>query len=99
MPGIVGLRHCEGASGVGVAAISSNDAQSYPEDAPDRMAVQAKTPGYTFPYLYDETQEIVRAFNAVCTPDLCPLNKAGRFRAPLYCYLLATPNLSVGLLL
>ncbi|MDR2015985.1 MAG: thioredoxin family protein [Burkholderiales bacterium] len=59
-----------GASGVGMAAISSNDALSYPEDAPDRMAAQAKALGYTFPYLYDETQEIARAFNAVCTPDL-----------------------------
>jgi peroxiredoxin len=67
-----------GASGVGVAAISSNDAQSHPEDAPDRMAAQAGALEYTFPYLYDETQEIAHAFNAVCTPDLYLFDAAGK---------------------
>jgi len=67
-----------GASGVGMAAISSNDAQNYPEDAPGEMAVQAKALGYTFPYLYDETQEVARAFHAACTPDLFLFDAAGR---------------------
>jgi peroxiredoxin len=67
-----------GASGVGMTAISSNDAQSFPEDAPDRMAVQARVLGYTFPYLYDETQEVARAFDAACTPDLFLFDATGK---------------------
>ncbi|MDR2244308.1 MAG: thioredoxin family protein [Burkholderiales bacterium] len=66
------------ALGVGMAAISSNDAQNYPEDAPDKMAAQAGALGYTFPYLYDETQDIARAFDAACTPDLYLFDAAGR---------------------
>jgi len=64
--------------GVGMAAISSNDARSYPEDAPDKMAAQARALGYTFPYLYDETQEVARAFDAVCTPDLFLFDAEGK---------------------
>jgi peroxiredoxin len=64
--------------GVGMAAISSNDAQNYPEDAPDKMAAQAKALGYTFPYLYDETQEVARAFDAACTPDLYLFDATGK---------------------
>jgi peroxiredoxin len=66
------------ALGIGMAAISSNDTQNYPEDAPDKMAAQAKALGYTFPYLYDETQEVARAFDAVCTPDLFLFDANGR---------------------
>jgi len=66
------------ALGVGMAAISSNDALSYPEDAPDKMAAQADALGYTFPYLYDEAQEIARAFDAACTPDLYLFDAAGK---------------------
>lgn len=55
--------------GVGFAAISSNDAQNYPEDAPDKMQATAKARGYSFPYLYDETQQVARAYGAECTPD------------------------------
>ncbi|MDR2926101.1 MAG: thioredoxin family protein [Azoarcus sp.] len=65
------------ALGIGMAAISSNDAQTYPEDAPDKMAAQAKTLGYTFPYLHDETQDVARAFGAACTPDLYLFDAAG----------------------
>lgn len=65
------------ASGVGMAAISSNDVQSYPEDAPGKMTEQAKTLGYTFPYLHDETQEVARAFDAACTPDLYLFDAVG----------------------
>lgn len=55
--------------GVGIAAISSNDAANYPEDSPDSLAQLAKTIGFNFPYLYDETQAVARAYDATCTPD------------------------------
>jgi hypothetical protein len=57
------------ALGVGVAAIMSNDVANYPDDSPDNMARFAKAHGFTFPYLYDQSQEVARAFGAVCTPD------------------------------
>jgi peroxiredoxin len=57
------------ARGVAVLAISSNDAQQYPDDAPDKMTVEAREAGYVFPYLYDESQQVARAFRAACTPD------------------------------
>ncbi|MCA9306780.1 MAG: thioredoxin family protein [Phycisphaerales bacterium] len=55
--------------GVCCIAISSNDVANYPQDGPDRMKQEAKAAGYTFPYLYDETQEVARAYSAACTPD------------------------------
>jgi peroxiredoxin len=55
--------------GVSFIAISSNDADKYPEDGPDKMKVYAERLGYPFPYLYDETQEVARAYDAACTPD------------------------------
>lgn len=55
--------------GLKVVAISSNDAERYPADAPDEMAAFAKTHGFTFPYCYDQTQEVAHAYDAVCTPD------------------------------
>ncbi len=55
--------------GIGMVAISSNDAKAYPEDAPERMAEFAQDYGYTFPYLYDADQAVARAFRAACTPD------------------------------
>lgn len=54
---------------VGMVAISSNDPLTYPADAPDAMLRHAKAEGYTFPYLFDATQEVARAFHAACTPD------------------------------
>jgi peroxiredoxin len=56
--------------GVGMVAISSNDAVAYPDDAPGPMAAEAKAAGYVFPYLFDESQAVARAFDAACTPDL-----------------------------
>jgi len=56
-------------SGVGVVAISSNDAANYRDDAPHSLAEQAREFGFTFPYLYDETQDVARAYDAQCTPD------------------------------
>ena len=58
------------AKGIGFVAISSNDVENYPQDAPHLMKKKAKEEGYTFPYLYDETQEVARAYDAACTPDL-----------------------------
>jgi peroxiredoxin len=49
--------------------ISTNDAESYPDDAPEHMAAQVERAGWTFPYLIDETQEVGRAYQAACTPD------------------------------
>ena len=55
--------------GVAMVAISSNDVVSYPQDGPDQMAAEVQRQGWTFPYLYDETQDVARAFSAACTPD------------------------------
>lgn len=55
--------------GLAVVAISSNDVEHYPEDSPERMATEIVDRGYTFPYLYDETQDVARAYHAACTPD------------------------------
>ncbi len=57
------------AKGISFIAISSNDVENYPEDAPDLMTRTAQEEDYTFPYLYDQTQEVARAYNAACTPD------------------------------
>lgn len=56
--------------GVAIVAISSNDVADYPQDSPARMKEEAKSAGYTFPYLYDETQAVAKAYRAACTPDL-----------------------------
>jgi len=55
--------------GVSFIAISSNDAINYPQDRPDLMHTHAKENNYPFPYLYDETQEVAKAYDAACTPD------------------------------
>ena len=57
------------ARGVAVVGINANDVATYPDDAPDKMAKEAKRRGYTFPYLYDETQQVAKAYRAACTPD------------------------------
>ena len=54
---------------IGMVAISSNDAVNFPDDAPESLAKQARDAGFLFPYLYDETQEVARAYDAACTPD------------------------------
>jgi peroxiredoxin len=56
--------------GAAMVAISSNDAVAYPDDSPAAMKVEAEQAGYVFPYLFDETQQVARAFDAACTPDL-----------------------------
>ena len=55
--------------GVAFVGINSNDAETHPEDGPDKMGAHAREAGYNFPYLYDETQEVARAYDAACTPD------------------------------
>lgn len=55
--------------GIGFVAISSNDVENYPQDAPHLMKVKAKEAEYSFPYLYDETQKVAKAYDAACTPD------------------------------
>ncbi|MFC1665499.1 thioredoxin family protein [Pseudomonadota bacterium] len=55
--------------GVGVIAISSNDATNFPGDSPFRMQLEAAQHGYSFPYLYDEDQTVAKAYQAICTPD------------------------------
>jgi peroxiredoxin len=54
---------------VGIVAISANDAEAYPDDAPDSLAEMARQVGFTFPVLYDETQDVAKAYRAACTPD------------------------------
>lgn len=56
--------------GLQVVAISSNDAERYPQDGPDEMKARANAHGYPFPYLFDEDQEVAKAYRAACTPDL-----------------------------
>jgi thiol-disulfide isomerase/thioredoxin len=65
-------------SGVGVVAISSNDAENYPDDAPSSLAEQALKLGFICPYLYDETQEVARAYDATCTPDFFLFDSTGK---------------------
>ncbi|WP_297814930.1 thioredoxin family protein [uncultured Polaribacter sp.] len=56
--------------GIRFIAISSNDIEKYPQDAPDKMKEVALKENYPFPYLFDETQEIAKAYDATCTPDI-----------------------------
>ena len=60
--------------GVGLVAINPNDVENYPDDSPEKMAEAIKEYGYTFPYLYDESQEIAKAYQAACTPDFFVYN-------------------------
>jgi len=56
--------------GLAVVGISSNDVSAYPQDGPDRMKDEANSAGYTFPYLFDGTQDVAKAYKAACTPDI-----------------------------
>lgn len=57
-------------SGIAIIAISANDVTAFPEDSPEKMARKARDLGYNFPYLYDESQAVAKAYQAACTPDL-----------------------------
>jgi len=63
---------------VAIVGISSNDVTNYPADSPAKMAEEAKAAGYTFPYLYDATQAIAKAYHAACTPDFYLFDKQQR---------------------
>jgi hypothetical protein len=65
----------EYAGKIGVAAISSNDIEEYPQDGPAEMKLQAERLGFRFPYLFDSTQEVARAYDAACTPDFFLFDK------------------------
>ncbi|MEM1094903.1 MAG: thioredoxin family protein [Bacteroidota bacterium] len=66
---LIRLANDYGPRGVGFVAISSNDAVAYPQDGPARMKTHAERLGYPFPYLYDESQAVAKAYDAACTPD------------------------------
>ncbi len=57
------------AKGLRIVGISANDVENYPDDSPELMVEEAKNRGYSFPYLYDESQEVAKAYHAACTPD------------------------------
>ncbi|GIX49885.1 thioredoxin family protein [Limisphaera sp. 4302-co] len=57
------------AKGVAIVGINSNDVERYPDDSPERMKEEVRSAGYTFPYLFDATQEVAKAYRAACTPD------------------------------
>ena len=59
---------------IGIAAISSNDVEAYPQDGPEEMKAQALRLGFRFPYLFDESQEVAREYQAACTPDFFLFN-------------------------
>ena len=61
--------------GVGIVGINSNDAQKYPADSPAKMKEEVDKFGYVFPYLYDETQAVAKAYRAACTPDFFIFDK------------------------
>lgn len=63
------------AKGLAIVGISANDAEAHPADSHDKMALEAEARGYTFPYLYDETQEVAKAYRAACTPDFFLFDK------------------------
>lgn len=66
---LVALGRDLASQGVAMVAISANDVAGYPDDAPEQMAEDAARFGYTFPYLYDESQEVAKSYRAACTPD------------------------------
>ena len=72
---LVEIAHKYQNKGIRFIAISSNDVINYPQDGPNYMKLHAKKEKYPFPYLYDETQEVAKAYDAACTPDFFVFNK------------------------
>ena len=66
------------AKGVAVVAINANDVERFGDDRPEMMAQEVRTRGYTFPYLFDETQEVAKAYQAACTPDFFVFDREQR---------------------
>ena len=77
-PEIVRIANDYKSKGVSFIAISSNDVDNYPEDAPDKMSIVAKVLKFPFPYLYDKYQEVAKAYDAACTPDFYVFNGANK---------------------
>ena len=71
---LVQLANDYASKGINCIAISSNDAENYPQDGPALMQQHAKNNNYPFPYLYDETQDVAKAYDAACTPDFFLFN-------------------------
>jgi peroxiredoxin len=65
-------------SGVGLVAISANDESGFPEDGPEKLAEMSKELGFTFPYLFDASQDVARAYDAQCTPDFFLYDSRGK---------------------
>lgn len=63
------LGHDYQSRGVGIVAINANDMANYPDDSPEKMRQESRRQGYTFPYLFDESQAVAKAYRAACTPD------------------------------
>jgi peroxiredoxin len=61
--------------GIGIVGVNSNDVVNYPDDSPAKMKEEAKSAGYLFPYLYDESQAVAKAYRAACTPDIYLFDK------------------------
>lgn len=77
-PKLVEIAAAYKTKGVSFIAINSNDVTSYPDDSPENMRIEAKAKNYSFPYLFDETQTIAKAYQAACTPDFYIFDKAMR---------------------
>lgn len=76
--GIVKLADDYMPKGISFIAISSNDVEKYPEDHPDKMKQIAVSQGFRFPYLYDESQDVAKAYHAACTPDFSVFDGSGK---------------------
>lgn len=74
---LVAFGHYAASLGVKMVAVSSNDVTTHPEDGPAKMAEEARRAGYPFPYLYDESQSVAKAFQAVCTPEIYVFDAKG----------------------
>ena len=79
-PAMIAMAGAYAPRGVRFVAVSSNDPAQYPEDSFESMAARAREKGYPFPYLFDETQEVARAYGAVCTPDVFVFDGDRRLR-------------------
>ncbi len=75
VPTLVSLAAKYRAQGINFIAISANDVETYPQDGPDHMQVEAEQNHYGFPYLYDQTQQVAKAYQAACTPDFYVFDK------------------------
>ena len=76
--GLAALGHEYMAKGMGMVAINSNDVAAHPADSPEQMVHESEQRGYPFPYLFDETQEVAKAYMAACTPDFYLFDKNHR---------------------